>query len=96
MRLYNNNSAFGDGGPFDFDGDDFDAACEAFADEMADNFRTWAAEYADTYEYPEIPTLDIDPYEENKEAYEAVRAQVIARKIDSMRAEFIAGLTEVQ
>lgn len=81
MKIYNNNSAFGDGGPFDFDGSDFDAACGAFADEMEDCFYTLASEAWEADD-------NIDPGTDEDE-------WLVAR-VEEMRAEFIAGLTEVK
>lgn len=81
MKIYNNNPEFGDGGPFEFDGDDFDAACEAFADEMTDAFRTWAR-------------VSLNSIQEQDEI--ADDAAFEAAEIESMRDAFIAGLSEIE
>jgi hypothetical protein len=96
MRIYNNNPAFGDCGPWDIEAETFEAACESLADEMSEFFANAARETADEHDYlQEIPTLDIDPSEEVDSTYEAVRAGVIDEKIECLRTEFIAGLTQI-
>lgn len=80
MKIYNNNMAFGDGGPFDFDGSDFDAACKQFADEMMPCIEGWVDEEM------------ADPDFEAVGYIEDVRGKMIT----AMRAEFISGLVEVK
>lgn len=42
IRIYNNNPAFGDGGPFEFEAATFDDACDALVGEMESTFQEWA------------------------------------------------------
>jgi hypothetical protein len=96
MRLYNNNPAFGDCGPWDIEAETFEATRELLAREMGEFFANAAREAADEHDYlQEIPTLDIDPSEETDSIYKAVRAGVIDETIECLCAEFVAGLTQI-
>lgn len=86
MKIYNNNPAFGDCGPFDCESDDFDLECRRLADEMAFAFSEWAR---DEFEQLIENTDPEDLPEENEDEY-------LHEAIAKMRAEFIHGLTEVQ
>jgi hypothetical protein len=46
FRIYNNNPAFGDGGPFEVEAETFEVARERLADEMELTFWSWAREAA--------------------------------------------------
>ena len=52
MKIYNNNPAFGDCGPFDSEAPTFRLACFELANEMQPNFET----FADAQEYSEDDT----------------------------------------
>jgi hypothetical protein len=79
MKIYNNNPAFGDCGPFDIDAPTFRLACFELANEMQSSFKMWAREHLDATEGP----LPVTP------------AQYICADIARMRREFLKGLTEV-
>jgi len=81
MKIYNNNPAFGDCGPFESDADTFEQAREQFADEMQSSFEAWADEIVEHGHLGEPG--DFTRYSTRDEA------------IVGMRAEFIKGLSEV-
>jgi len=56
MKIYNNNPAFGDCGPFEIDAPTFRMACFELANEMQPNFETFAneQEYGEDYTEEEI------------------------------------------
>ena len=70
MKIYNNNPAYGDGGPHEAE------SFEALANEMQPNFEEWARDEENQAEHPD----ELDSRVE---------------RIESMRAEFVAGLVEV-
>ena len=82
MKIYNNNPAFGDCGPFEIDAPTFLMACSQLANEMRVNFKIWANEQE------EAGIENGIPYEQ----LERGRSDRIAE----MRREFLKGLTEVE
>lgn len=83
MKIYNNNSAFGDCGPFDIDAPTFKLACFELANEMRNSFEQWVRDQeshhvSDAIHDPslsELPPRDV--------------------RMAEMRREFLKGLTEV-
>lgn len=77
MKIYNNNSAFGDGGPFEAE------SFESLADEMADMFYNDAVE-----------EFAMELYENAEDCFD--QDAWLETRVAELRAEFIAGLTEVK
>ncbi|MDD5542817.1 MAG: hypothetical protein PHX83_06550 [Acidobacteriia bacterium] len=83
MKIYNNNPAFGDCGPFESEAETFESACEKLADEIRPSFELWARERLDVLEQDSGETVgDVE--------------QWISDDISEMRDKFIAGLAEVR
>jgi hypothetical protein len=81
MKIYNNNPAFGDCGPFDIDAPTFRLACHMLANEMQSSFKTWAEEQG------EVEVENGIPYEHVERSHD--------ERIAEMRREFLKGLTEM-
>jgi len=83
MKIYNNNPAFGDCGPFEVDAPTFRLACHLLANEMRPNFEGWAQEQEDRHAADVMFNPDLPEFMPRE------------KRIAEMRHEFLKGLTEV-
>ena len=83
MKVYNNNPAFGDCGPFEIDAPTFRLACFQLANEMQSNFKMWAKEQEDRHAVDVMFNPGLPEFMSRE------------KRIAEMRREFLKGLTEV-
>jgi hypothetical protein len=81
VKIYNNNPDYGDEGPFEFDGDNFETACEAFADEMKGKLHNEAVE-----DWAMMIEMDEDADDC------LTQDEWLAERVAELREEFIEGL----